>query len=197
MNRPYHHGDLQAVLVALAEAHIAEEGVETLSVRALARKAGVAHRAAYQHFPDKGGLIAAVLVKAYSRLGATIDHAVAPAKSADDTLRKVAEAYAVFAFDEPHMFLAMIGPRVNRSGAYKELEAALAAAWRHITGPIGAGVDSGQFTLIDKRTAAAIFWGGLSGVLTQAVLGRLKLKPAERDAFVATVADRLISALKA
>lgn len=196
MDRPYHHGDLSAALVRLAERHIAREGVETLSVRALAREAGVAHRAAYQHFPDKDALIAAVLAEAYARLEARIGIEVGSAKAPDRVLARVAAAYAGFAFDEPNMVLAMTGPRINESGAHKALEAAIAACWRHVAGPVAQGVEAGLFTLKDKRAAAALFWCGLSGVLTQAVLGRLKLKPAEREAFIATVAERLIAGLK-
>jgi AcrR family transcriptional regulator len=194
MDRPYHHGDLRAALIALAEAHIAEHGVESLSVRALAREAGVAHRAAYQHFPDKDGLIAAALTQAYGRLEARL--ARCNAEAPDEALKNVAEAYAGFAFDEPNMFLAMAGPRVNVSGDHKALEAAIASSWRHVTAPIEKGAASGLFTLGDKRAAAALFWCGLSGVLTQAVLGRLKLKPSERVAFVGVVADRLVAGLK-
>lgn len=197
MDRPYHHGDLHAALIALAEAHIADQGVDRLSLRALARLAGVAHRAAYQHFPDKDGLIAAALAAAYARLDARIAGAVAQAKDPEERLRRVALAYTAFAFDEPNTFLAMAGPRVNRSGAHQDLETAIAACWRHVAEPLSQGVDSHIFSLADKRAAAAIFWCSLSGVLTQAVLGRLKLKAAERASFMETVAERLIAGLKA
>ncbi|MBY0421344.1 MAG: WHG domain-containing protein, partial [Parvularculaceae bacterium] len=108
-----------------------------------------------------------------------------------------ARAYAAFAADEPQMFLAMTGPRVNSSGRHAALEIAIGRCWRAIAGPIGDGVDSGVFLETDKRLAAALFWGGLVGVLTQAALGRLKLKPAEREAFIETVARRLVAGLKA
>ncbi len=195
--RGYHHGDLRATLITLASAHIAREGVETLSVRALAKEAGVAHRAAYQHFPDKDGLIAAVLTEAYVALAERCAAEAAHAKTVEERLQAAARAYSDFSAAAPQLFLAMTGPRVNQSGAHKGLEAALARAWRYIAGPIGEGVDAGLFTLGDKRTAAAIFWGGLVGVLSQAALGRLKLKATEREAFVDVVASRLIAGLTA
>jgi AcrR family transcriptional regulator len=195
--RAYHHGDLRATLVGLATEHIAREGLESLSVRALAKEAGVAHRAAYQHFPDKEGLIAAVLTEGYDALASRCEAAAAGARTIEARLQAAALAYADFAAGAPKLFLAMTGPRVNHSGQHKELEAALTRAWRFVAGPIGEGVDAGLFTLSDKRAAAAIFWGGLVGVLSQAALGRLKLKAAERPAFVRIVADRLIAGLKA
>lgn len=191
----YHHGDLGATLVALASAHVAREGVETLSVRALAKEAGVAHRSAYQHFPDKDGLIAAVFVEAYRRLDARINRT--PDATAEEKLLGVARALADFAAEEPNMFLAMTGPRINRSGKFENLETAIAGAWRHVAAPISDGVDSGLFKAADKRAAAALFWGGLTGVLTQAALGRLKVKPSEHARFFDEIARRLIAGLKA
>lgn len=197
MDRPYHHGDLHASLVALAYGHIVENGVESLSVRSLAKAAGVAHRAAYQHFPDKDGLIAATLTEAYRRLGARIADGAGRRSGPEAALMRVAAAYAAFAFDEPNMFLAMAGPRVNAAGTHKDLEEAIAACWRHVAGPISAGIETGLFTIADNRAAAAIFWCGLSGILTQAALGRLKLKAAERGRFIEMAAARLIAGLKA
>lgn len=195
--RTYHHGDLRNALLSLGAQEIDANGVEGLSVRALARRAGVAHRAAYQHFPDKNALIAAVFAEAYERLAARLDAARDRAASPRAQLVTVAAAYSAFAFEEPKMFLAMSGPRINAEGGHPEVETALAKAWRHIAGPIAAGVERGEFTLKDRTAAAAIFWCGLNGVLTQAALGRLKLREDERDAFLRLVAERLIAGLAA
>lgn len=194
--RAYHHGDLRAALTRLAGERIAESGVETISVRALAREAGVAHRAAYQHFPDKDALVAAVLTQGYERLEEKLSAAAGSAKAPDKKLIAIACAYAAFAFAEPNMFLAMTGPRLNQAGQFPDLEAALRRNWRLITEPVGAGVDSGVFGIGDTHAAAAIYWGGLQGVIAQAVLKRIKLKAAEREAFFQTVAERLVASLK-
>jgi AcrR family transcriptional regulator len=195
--RPYHHGDLKSALISLATAQIARSGAESLSVRALAREAGVAHRAAYQHFPDKDSLLAAALAAAYDRLATRLDAARDRASSPRDQLLAVASAYGAFAVEEPNVFLAMAGPRINAAGAFADLETAIARAWRHVAGPIAAGVERGDFTLADKTAAAAIFWCGLSGVLTQAAQGRLKLAPEKRAALIALAAERLLAGLAA
>jgi AcrR family transcriptional regulator len=194
--RAYHHGDLRSTLVALADEQIASAGVETISVRALARAAGVAHRAAYQHFPDKDALVAAALAQGYQRLEERLSAVIGKATPPEEQLIAIAKAYADFAHDEPNMFLAMTGPRINQAGGFGELEAALGRNWRLIVGPINEGVDSGVFGVSDKHAAAAIFWGGLQGVITQAVLSRIKLKPAERRDFFDLAARRLAAALK-
>lgn len=189
--RPYHHGDLKETLIALATDFIAAHGVEDLSVRGLAREAGVAHRAAYQHFADKNALVAAVLARAYDRLSTQLEKPAVKPRTPQEKLVAVAEIYAAFALDEPNVFLAMTGPRVNEGGEHEALEAALRRAWRHVTEPIAA------LGAPDKRLAAALFWGGLQGVVTQTALGRLKLKPSERAAFFRAIGERLVAAIMA
>ena len=49
----YHHGDLRAAVLAAAWKMIEKEGVDGLSVREAARRAGVSHNAPYRHFPDR------------------------------------------------------------------------------------------------------------------------------------------------
>jgi len=194
--RAYHHGDLRATLLRLTIEKIAKEGVDKISVRALAREAGVAHRAAYQHFPDKDALVAAALSDGYAmletRLAAVADETASPV----ERLIAIAKVLAVFAYDHQNMFLAMTGPRINQKGDFPELEAALGRNWRLVVAPIAQGVASGDFGIGDKNAAAAIFWGGLQGVITQSLLGRIKLDPSERDAFFETVGIRLVAALK-
>ncbi|MEO1251560.1 MAG: helix-turn-helix domain-containing protein [Pseudomonadota bacterium] len=195
----YHHGDLRNALLKLATARIAKDGVDAVSVRALAREAGVAHRAAYQHFADKEALIAAAITAAYERLRRRLEKALKGADGPDDheeALTRIAVAYAAFAFAEPQMFLAMTGPRLNTSGAYPELEAALRRSWRLVTTPISEGAAAGRF-IADGHLAAALYWGGLQGVISQCVVGRIKLKASERKAFFMRVGERLVASLKA
>ncbi len=197
--RPYHHGDLRAALIALATVHISREGVETLSVRGLAKAAGVAHRAAYQHFPDKDALIAAALAGGYSRLDKRITAALGEAGASNAPFERLAcagRAYVAFAFDEPNVFLAMTGPRINQTGRHAELETAIASVWRHVGGPIADAAAAGDLAASSRTLGAAVFWGGLQGVVGQAVIGRLKLAPADRASFFDSAIDRLIAGLR-
>lgn len=195
--RSYHHGDLPGTLIRLATAAIAAGGADTVSVRALAREAGVAHRSAYQHFEDREALLAATFAAAHDRVEARLARALSGVAGAEERLVALAVAYAAFAFDEPEMFLAMNGRRVNSDGRFPVLEAAIARTWRFVVGPIRDGVASGAFAIGDTFLAAAIYWGGLQGVIAQAALNRLKLKKSERGAFFRTVGERLVAALKA
>ena len=59
-NRPYHHGDLRRALIDAAQRLLESEGPTALSLRAVAREAGVSPAAPYHHFKDKSDLLEAV-----------------------------------------------------------------------------------------------------------------------------------------
>ncbi|RDH10789.1 TetR/AcrR family transcriptional regulator, partial [Tsukamurella pulmonis] len=73
MPTTYHHGDLPGALVSAAVEILDEEGGATdLSLRAVARRAGVSTAAPYRHFPDRGALISAVAAVGYRELAAAL-----------------------------------------------------------------------------------------------------------------------------
>src|ERR1700754_291426 len=58
--RTYHHGDLRRTLISTALALVEEQDVSILTLREVARRAGVTHSAPYHHFPTKDALLAAL-----------------------------------------------------------------------------------------------------------------------------------------
>src|SRR3954447_18797755 len=64
----YHHGNLRNVLMAGALEAIAEKGAADLSLRDVARRAGVSHAAPAHHFGDKRGLLTAIAVEGFDGL---------------------------------------------------------------------------------------------------------------------------------
>jgi len=96
--RPYHHGNLRAVLLAEAERTLRDHGVDQLSLRDLARQAGVSHAAPRRHFADRQALLDALAEAGYLRLGDELRAAIGT--TADDfpaRLRAAAAAYVRFA----------------------------------------------------------------------------------------------------
>lgn len=70
--RSYHHGDLPNALIAAATAIISQSGVESVSVREVARRAGVSPGAPFRHFPTRDALLAAVAAQAMERLAEAV-----------------------------------------------------------------------------------------------------------------------------
>ena len=82
----YHHGNLAEALVAATVEIIEERGVEHLSVREAAKRAGVSPGAPFQHFRSKTALLTAVAEQAMGRL----THAVTTAQAKADPDRPIA-----------------------------------------------------------------------------------------------------------
>ncbi|MBL7254826.1 TetR/AcrR family transcriptional regulator [Paractinoplanes lichenicola] len=97
----YHHGDLRRVLLEATAAAIQEHGVAALSLRDLARRAGVSHAAPAHHFGDKAGLLTAFAAAGFEEL--------ATALAGDDFL-EMGVAYVRFALSRPAHFEVMFRP---------------------------------------------------------------------------------------
>jgi AcrR family transcriptional regulator len=87
--RPYHHGDLRRALIDAARRLLEAEGPSALSLRAVAREAGVSPAAPYHHFKDKGELLEAVAQVGWEMLDAVIGKAKADARSPADALDEI------------------------------------------------------------------------------------------------------------
>jgi AcrR family transcriptional regulator len=64
----YHHGDLKRTLIEVADHELAEHGYEGLSLRSVAKRAGVSHTAPYRHFADKSSLLTSLVIHSYQKL---------------------------------------------------------------------------------------------------------------------------------
>jgi len=97
-DRPYHHGRLRVVLLAEAERTLREQGIEGLSLRDLARQAGVSHAAPRRHFADRQALLNALAEAGFARLADEVCAAIDGAgEDYQARLRAVATAYVHFA----------------------------------------------------------------------------------------------------
>ncbi|MEU4623608.1 TetR/AcrR family transcriptional regulator [Actinoplanes sp. NPDC023801] len=122
--RPYHHGDLRSALLTLAEGTLRERGPAELSLRELAREAGVSPAAPSRHFKTKQALLDALALEGFQRLTAALDASLA---QAGDTfaqrLAGLARTYLAFATGNTALLDLMYG-RKHDPDATAELVAA-------------------------------------------------------------------------
>lgn len=104
----YHHGDLRAALLTAAAEQIAAEGVDAVSLRALAQRAGVSHAAPAHHFGNRQGLLTELAIEGFLLLADEL-HAAA------GDFRAVAVAYIGFARRYPGHFDVMFRRDLLRS----------------------------------------------------------------------------------
>jgi AcrR family transcriptional regulator len=113
--RPYHHGDLSRALVAAGRRILEAEGPAALSLRAVAREAGVSPAAPYHHFKDKSELLDAVAEEGWHELGDAIRKGLASAREPKLALHEVGVAYVTFARRNPALYRLMYHAACNRS----------------------------------------------------------------------------------
>jgi AcrR family transcriptional regulator len=121
--RPYHHGNLRTALLAEAERTLRERGSQDLSLRELARAAGVSHAAPRRHFPDRQALLDALAEAGFARLGEELRAAVEQAgEDFRARLRATAAAYVRFATRDAALLELMFASKhgEQRSGALHE-----------------------------------------------------------------------------
>lgn len=174
----YHHGDLRRTLLAETASAIAEGGVAKLSMRALAKRAGVSNAAPTYHFGDKSGLLTALATEGYDRL--------AEAMSGVDERGGLIDrgvAYVEFALACPSHFTAMFQPRLLHDDD-GELTAARQRAWAALSVGVAttrSGPDS------DFGVAA---WSLVHGYATLVLSGAVEPEDALRQARI--VAGHLV-----
>ena len=99
--RPYHHGHLRDTLLAEAGRTLREQGVEQLSLRDLARQAGVSHAAPRRHFADRQALLNALAGAGFARLADEVAAAIEDAgPDFRARLRATGAAYVRFATED-------------------------------------------------------------------------------------------------
>jgi len=105
----HHHGDLRRALVDQALAIVEERSVEGLSLRELARRAGVTPAAPYHHFKDKAALLEAVGAEGFRRMAAVMDRETAKAGDVpSDRMSALGRGYVLFAVEHPSHFALMM-----------------------------------------------------------------------------------------
>lgn len=171
----YHHGNLRRALVDGAVVMLADTDPDAISLRALARKIGVDHSAAYRYFADREALLAEVAEEGYLALIEAVEAALAdaPARAAE-RLAAFARAYVQMAMREPGRYRAMIRPRLveKRDRPKDSGDAALAVLEREIA----AGATAGELVVDDVREVAVGLWSAMHGVASLIATRRLYVR---------------------
>ncbi|MFI6280068.1 TetR/AcrR family transcriptional regulator [Streptomyces sp. NPDC050988] len=154
-HRAYHHGDLRRAIVVAALDVISAEGPSALSLRDLARRAGVSHAAPAHHFKDRTGLLTAIAAEGYGLLAATL------AEAAD--LKDAGVRYVRFAREHPAHFQVMFTPELLR-GNDLELTTARALAGERLRDAVSAVPPEGRGA--DARLAGVAAWSLAHGFAT-------------------------------
>lgn len=167
---PYHHGDLRRAILTAALDVIAADGPSGLSLRDLARRAGVSHAAPAHHFKDRTGLLTVIAAEGFGLLAGAIGEAA--------DLKDAGVRYVRFAREHPAHFQVMFAPELLRDGDL-ELATARALATDALRHAVSAVPPEGHGA--DTRLAGVAAWSLAHGFATLLLGHNLDGAVGERD----------------
>ena len=148
MQKPYHHGDLREQLLLAGEQALADMPIDEVSLREIARRAGVSHAAPKHHFASMAELLGEIAARGFQKFVNALGNAAENAnnQTPDERLLAMGRAYLRFADDNSAVYSLMFGqvvkmsmtPALTKSSyeAWTQLENAVA----QITGPARASI---------------------------------------------------------
>lgn len=170
--RAYHHGDLRKTLLETCCSHIATQGTEGLSLRALAREAGVSPTAPYRHFDSRHALLAALATEGFEELAACMG-----GLASDDPVEAFFEcalAYVRYAENNPVKYHLMFGDVIGDFSEYEALIAAACDCFEHMQKILVSGLKSGDVRDDDIDELCGTAWALVHGLAGLAIAAQAK-----------------------
>jgi AcrR family transcriptional regulator len=169
----YHHGDLRRALLDATLELIESRGLAELSLRAVARAAGVSHAAPYHHFADRRALLAAVAEEGFRALRGAM---LARAERVEGPALRLQEAgigYVLFALTHPAHFRVMFSPELAERGDYAELRDAAQGSQAVLLSAIERCQAAGVIGAGDTDLLGLAAWAQVHGLATLLLDGYL------------------------
>jgi AcrR family transcriptional regulator len=174
--------DLRERVLEASVQLLAEQGLTGLSMREVARRAGVSHQAPYHYFEDKAAIVAALVERGFTRLAERMEAALgegAPTRS----LERVGRAYVAFALDEPVYFRLMFRPELTELERFPAVETAGARSFgllqRLVEEKAGSGTEP-----TERDALVSMHWSLAHGLATLLIDGPLGSRYADPEARV-------------
>lgn len=187
-SKPYHHGSLRATLITAAVEEVAAVGASSVSLREIARRAGVSHGAPIHHFQDKTGLFTAIATDGF-RLAAD---AIEPVAFGTFGFLDGGAAYVLWALENPGYFEVMYRPGLYRDDD-PDLMAAKDAAFAVLEGSGAQLAERWQIDDVEGLVLAG--WSMCHGLATLLLAGNLEGRVAGDMAEISARLGRGLSAL--
>ena len=159
-------GPLDERLVDIAEELLDRDGLEELSLRRIARRAGVSHGAPLRHYPSLAALLSEVAARGFRLLSETIDKSAAQLPSGAGPWARLAAAgrgYVELAVARPGLFALMFrSEALDPQNA--ELARASAEAFEQLVRLVRAAQDAGWRAEHDTRLLSGCVWAAVHGL---------------------------------
>lgn len=169
---PYHHGNLAAVLETAARELLETHSAADLSLREVARQAGVSHNAPYHHYGDRASLLKSLAARAMAELVEAQQRAAGAGGDARSRLLSVGLAYVGYAVDHSNAFALIYDPEICVPGDPGEAMGALIDANQALLAELVAELWPHDDELSRSARAAAL-WSAVHGLAQLVTAGHL------------------------
>ena len=170
----YHHGDLKNALIKVGIQILSKEGLGGLSLRRVAKKAGVSHTAPYAHFADKQALIAAISTEGYHQLYKQLTAAVETNHvNPQNMLVEVGWAYVQFALKDPELFKVMFSGVIEQEKDYPDFREISQKNFQLLLGIIKTYQESGLLAPEPVDLVAVRLWSVVHGFIMLLLEGQI------------------------
>jgi len=178
LKHKYHHGDLKNALVENAAWLMVKKGIDNVSLREVARKAGVSHAAPAHHFGNKAGLIAAVAEEGFKRFDVYQIQALRRTREKDplEKLKALGHAYVRFAIAQPIFFRIMFRYDIAESDRYFSLAAVAKRTFDRLLNTVSECLKVNKQS-VDPIEPSIRAWALVHGLATLWLDGRLEKMP--------------------
>lgn len=193
----YHHGDLRATLMAACLRLIESEGLAAVSLRRVAREAGVSSGAPYHHFADRAALLSALSVDGFERLAADLAATRAAGGTPPHTLTALAETYVRFSRDHPAQFRLMFRPELSQPDKHPDASTAGDAAFEVLAGAVAECVEAGVLPAGRADMLAIAWWSLAHGLASLWLDGQLDKRSAQMGTPTPDLVDAIMRAFTA
>ena len=177
------HDEIVAAAIALIDG---TGDPASLTLRGIARRAGITAPSIYPHFPDLAAVITAVLARSFEELRDAVQAAIDAQDDPAAALVAAGRAYVGFAWDHPARYRLMLSANGYAPDA--------AATFALVRDAIRACADAGASASDDPHADTWLIWAALHGVATLEKPARsdyLRLGPLDRPALLETLIRRI------
>jgi AcrR family transcriptional regulator len=173
-SKKYHHGNLKNALIQAGIKILSKDGVGGLSLRKVAKQAGVSHSAPYAHFPDKQSLIAAISTEGFKQLYAELEAAIAShGRNPKRQLMEGTRAYVEFAMNNTDTFKIMFSGVLQKEKAYPAFVEISRKTFDRVVEVVRACQTAGILRAGSPEVLAVSVWGQLHGIVSLALEGQI------------------------
>lgn len=160
----YHHGKLKETLIKSALKFLKTQSPNEISLRELARDAGVSGTAPYRHFKDKNELLAAISQQGFDLMSQYLMEAMS--KAGQDPLKMLYDcglAYFKMAFENTQHFKLMVNSDVVPCADYPDLQLASGKSFLIVTKMVEFCQSKGLIGKGNSMTMALHCWSVVHG----------------------------------